>query len=472
MITTDAKALEARYGGRSAPTDGKIQELYVPGSGTPPNKQGQIPMGTPVPEGVIIEQRVGRAQAAGAPSMAVMPPQVNQGPQPSMMVMPPSGAGRTTIGTFTESPQMFAGQPPSQQPWAGDPNARPTQAVSPSVSLPLIESKASKPQRKLDLIQLILDHMHELGGADSEACQKFYDRSPQSLKQYTKNPGAMPMECFLKFLGKKPGVMVQIAEELEPHFAANGREGWAMSLPNRSKTDMMLCSPILERPTLPYVFLVGHLMKKYEMGWNIQADTMVPRSRNMLAHRFLESGVQWSLWVDGDMAAPIGKPDWYKSVTVPTAIPEESVNYEVVARMLGHGKPVVGAVYAGRKWRGALVIQPEIHPRGQDDKLFCNEVRRGTARGLYSVDWVGFGCALVHREVFLEVQRRFPQLAPQAEFAPWRFFQVEGDEGEDEAFCKRVKACGIPIWLDSQLVCGHVGSMAFLPEHTAPKPGI
>jgi hypothetical protein len=38
--------------------------------------------------------------------------------------------------------------------------------------------------------------------------------------------------------------------------------------------------------------------------------------------------------------------------------------------------------------------------------------------------------------------------------------------GEDEAFCQRAKGCSIPIWLDTQLICGHVGQMAFLPEHT------
>jgi hypothetical protein len=86
------------------------------------------------------------------------------------------------------------------------------------------------------------------------------------------------------------------------------------------------------------------------------------------------------------------------------------------------------------------------------------------------VEWVGFGCALVHREVFLEVQRNFPHLAPLSEMGPWRYFQPEGDEGEDESFCRRVRQCAIPIWLDTQLICGHIGSMAFLPEHSvAPR---
>jgi hypothetical protein len=133
---------------------------------------------------------------------------------------------------------------------------------------------------------------------------------------------------------------------------------------------------------------------------------------------------------------------------------------------------VVGAVYASREAHGKLIIQPEIKPRSHEDRLLCNEIRRGTARGLAPVEWLGFGCVLVHREVFLEVQRRFPQLAPRREIEPWRFFHVEGIEGEDEAFCNRVRACSIPIWLDTQLICGHVGSQIFLPEHTRAQVAI
>ena len=489
MINTDAAALEARYGNKAgvAVESGPIQDLYAPGvRGGPgviasgmPVKQGQIPVGQPVPEGVIIEQRVGRAMA---PSMAVVPPQVNQGPQPSMQVVPPTGAGKTTIGTFVD--RSFAGQPEHLQAWAGDPTARPQApsqpAVSPSTSNPLASQQQvftpqpptpAKERKKLDLVQAILDHMHELGGYEAEACQKFYDRSQQSLKQYMKNPGAIPMECLLKFLDRKPGVRVQLLDELEPHLSMNAAEGWLQSLPNRGKTDCMLCTPILGQPTLPFAWAIGYLHKKYELGWDVQADTMIARSRNMLAKRFLDSGVKYSFWVDGDIGLPLPKKDYFTWMSGATAIPEEFTQYDPLGRLLGHSKPIVGGVYASRKYHGQLVIQPEIYPRSPEDKLLCNEIRRGTARGLHSVDWIGFGCALIHREVFLEIQRRFPQLAPQAEYAPWRFFQTEGDEGEDEAFCKRAKACGIPIWLDTQLVCAHIGNFAFLPEHTVPRPG-
>jgi hypothetical protein len=237
-------------------------------------------------------------------------------------------------------------------------------------------------------------------------------------------------------------------------------------LPTRGKMSVMVLSPILERPTLPFMWTLLYLAKKFELGFDVQADTMINRSRNMLAHRFLNSNSMWSLWIDGDMAAPIANPDWYKWITRAEAIPDEYMSYDVLTRLLGHTKAVVGGVYASRQAHGQLVIQPEIKPRSHEDKLLCNDIRKGTARGLAPVEWIGFGCALVHREVFLEVQRRFPQLAGRAENEPFRFFHVEGDEGEDEAFCSRVKACSIPLWLDTQLICGHIGNQIFLPEHT------
>jgi len=235
---------------------------------------------------------------------------------------------------------------------------------------------------------------------------------------------------------------------------------------------VVVCAPVLERPTLPFMWTCLYLAKKYELGFDVMADTVIHRSRNMLAHRFLKSGATWSLWIDSDMAAPIKNKDWYKWIAGSQNVPEEYTGYDVLERLLSSGKPIVGGVYSSRKYRGQLVVQPEIRPRHHEDKLLCDQLRRGSARGLFEVDWIGFGCALVHREVFLEVQRQFPYLAPEAEFTPWRFFQPEKDEGEDEAFCRRVKQCQIPIWLDTQLICPHLGTIAFMPEMTTPRPDV
>src|SRR5215472_15954210 len=99
MISVNAEALEAKYGGKTGsiqPTP--MQDLYFPGSGTVPTKQGQIPQGTPVPEGTVITQYVGR----GVQSISVVPPRQNQPPGPQIAVVPPQHGTRTTIGTIVE----------------------------------------------------------------------------------------------------------------------------------------------------------------------------------------------------------------------------------------------------------------------------------------------------------------------------------------------------------------------------------
>ena len=445
MISVNAEALEAKYGGKTGATQPvPTQDLYYPGSGTLPNKQGQIPQGTPVPEGTVITAYTGRG-------MAVVPPQQDQPPGPQVAVIPPQHGSRTTIGTIVE--------PSKTNPLAAEAKAQPVEPVQ------------SKPKRDLDLAKLILEHIWQLGGAKQKAAQDFYERSHDTLEKWQKQPAIIPLAAVMKFIHRNPGVKADILDELEPHFDADAG-GLTESLPNRTKTSVVVCAPVLDRPTLPFMWTCLYLAKKYELGFDVMADTVIHRSRNMLAHRFLKSGATWSLWLDSDMAAPIKNPQWYKWISGSQNVPEEYTNYDVLERLLASGKAIVGGVYASRKFRGQLVVQPEIRPRHHEDKLLCEALRRGTARGLVDVNWIGFGCAIVHREVFMEVQRQFPQLAPEAEFTPWRFFQPEGDEGEDEAFCRRVKQCQIPIWLDTQLIVPHIGSMAFMPEHSAAPPPV
>jgi hypothetical protein len=456
-INIDAAAMEARYGQKTGaqnqPTP--MQDLYAPGvrpdHQTPPTAQTQIPVGTPVPEGTVIRQVVGRGQA-----MAVVPPKTPETRAPSMAVIPPTGAGRTTIGTFVE-------------PVKTNPMTTPL----PEINSGLVEEPvdANQPdqknssKRQLDLTRAILDHIAQLGGEKGEECQKFYERSQQTLKNWCQNPATIPLGAILKFLNRAPEISDDIIEILEPHFDAD-QEGGSWSYPNRGKTNVMVCAPILERPTLPFMWTLLYLAKKYELGFDVQADTRIERSRNVLAQRFLKSGALWSLWIDCDMAAPIANGNWFRWITGSTNIANESCEFDVLERLLSHRKAIVGGVYASRQYNGRLVIQPEIKPRHHEDKILANQIRRGQGQGLAGVDWLGFGCALVHREVFLDVQRKFPDLAPLDEMSPWRFFHVLGDEGEDEAFCNRVRACSIPIWLDTQLICGHLGNMAFMPEHT------
>src|SRR5258706_4326269 len=186
MIKTDAAAIEARYGKGRVPPQAKEPRLYARGMGGPPpagGGQGQIPLGQPIPEGVVIQQIVGR----GEPSMAVVPPQQQGGPPaPAMAVVPPQVTNRTSIGTFVEqTPQI---SPTTSNPLTTAPAPVPSGTVTPPAESPKAEKK-----KKLDLTQLILDHMFELGGENSPACQKFYERGPATLKAWFKNPAIIPL---------------------------------------------------------------------------------------------------------------------------------------------------------------------------------------------------------------------------------------------------------------------------------------
>ena len=456
-INIDAAAMEARYANKTgaAAQPAPMQDLYAPDvraeHKTTPNPQTQIPVGIPVPEGRIIQQVVGRGQ----PAMAVVPPKQPDVQAPSMAVIPPTGSARTSLGTYVEV-----------SPTVSNPLINAPPPINSGIKEEPVVQDLTRPRRKLDLTQAILEHIYELGGEKSETCQKYYDRSQQTLKNWCQNPSIIPLGAILKFLDRAPKIQDDIIEILEPHFDYDGENG-TWSLPNRGKTSVMVCMPILNQPSVPFMWTMIYLAKKYELGFDIQADTRIERSRNMLAKRFLASNCQWSLWVDSDMAPPIANANYFRWLTGSTTVANEHAGYDVLERLMSHRKPIVGAVYASRRYHGALVMQPEINPRSHEDKLLANQIRRGQGQGLAGVEWIGFGVALIHREVFLEVQRRFPNLAPQSELAPWRYFHVEQDEGEDEAFCQRARACSIPIWLDTQLVSGHVGNMAFLPEHTA-----
>jgi hypothetical protein len=81
------------------------------------------------------------------------------------------------------------------------------------------------------------------------------------------------------------------------------------------------------------------------------------------------------------------------------------------------------------------------------------------------VDWIGSGIWLVHRNVFLDIQKKFPELGPKTANDDWNFFAVDPTQpsnlGEDVAFCRRARAAGHEVWLDEGCRCIHYGYAGF-----------
>ncbi len=229
-------------------------------------------------------------------------------------------------------------------------------------------------------------------------------------------------------------------------------------------------------------------------------DAMIQHSRNRLVDRFLASpeGFEWALFVDDDMVLPTGNPDWFRAMT---NLRPGRWQGKLVEGLLRHGKTVVGALYMGRDPKGS----GKAMFSGGDESTLLKSIRKGDAKGLQPVRWVGTGCLLVHRTVFTDIQTKFPHLRPKTEGKPWHYFTPMADSvvldleralaadpksdkititrefaetalrnsltnahaGEDVVFCLRAAEAGHPAHVDLDVVCGHLGVQAWGPSNTA-----
>lgn len=190
-------------------------------------------------------------------------------------------------------------------------------------------------------------------------------------------------------------------------------------------------------------------------------DGQIDNARNLLAHRFLETKQEWSLWLDDDMVAPIGRGSWFKSICgLPPNFPDAIASQHAINRLMSHGKKIVGGTYYGRNASGKPIFaEARINPQVASDA-------RAMKPRLVPSQWCGTGCLLVHRDVYLSIQERFPELAPTKARPVWDFFRRTTDTGEDLAFCVRANEAGYQIYVDLGLPLMHVGFCAWGPHNT------
>lgn len=197
---------------------------------------------------------------------------------------------------------------------------------------------------------------------------------------------------------------------------------------------------------------------------DIEPDTNVHFSRNRLATRFLESGAEWSFWMDSDIIAPIGNPAWFKRRTH-TTHGDNWFATSALEKLTSRGKSIVSAVYCERNPSRKIVIQPGLEPQTEAHKDLAEQIRKGPREQVTEVQWCGFGCVAVHRQVFLDILEKVEGVKSESKDIPHEFFtqKSSGYEGEDQAFCKRAQEAGHRIYLDLSVHCGHLGKCAYLP---------
>lgn len=291
----------------------------------------------------------------------------------------------------------------------------------------------------MDILKIFDAKVSELG---SEEVAKQLEIPKAFVNQFLsrkKLPGGATCQKILDLWSEPLATMVAIPEK--PAELWEGR-------------DVCLCLPWYKETYPDTVMCIMAMWDKTRMRMELRSgDSMITRSRNQLAKRFLNNGAQWSIWFDDDMVFPFGHPGIYATMTNMRSLPEKFLKVNTIERLISHGKSIVGGCYWDRKGGGKLIAgggEPILSPIPFDK--------------LQSVKFVGTGCLAIHRQVFLDIAGKFPEtMSPDSLGNECGFFtNIQTPQrmmGEDESFAWRANEAGHPSWLDLGIICGHIGSV-------------
>lgn len=161
----------------------------------------------------------------------------------------------------------------------------------------------------------------------------------------------------------------------------------------------------------------------------MDASTVLLTQRLKLALQAQQSGAEYMLWIDSDIAFP-----------ATTAL-----------RLLGHKEDIVCANYVRRQFPAKGVAYEKM---GE----WTNPLPFETKAELANIEGIGMGCMLMKTSILDDL--------PQ----PWFEFKYTPESldylGEDMLFCKKINEAGYQIKVDTQLSfeLRHMGTYAFGPD--------
>jgi GT2 family glycosyltransferase len=158
------------------------------------------------------------------------------------------------------------------------------------------------------------------------------------------------------------------------------------------------------------------------------SEPYIDKARNVVVDKFLASDRDWLLTVDTDVILPAC----------------------VVTRLMSRGLPLVGALIYVNQQPPFPQIYDQIADFSYGDMGIFQVRQKWEPGELLKADGTGAGCMLIHREVFEAIHGN----------PPFRWYQHEfiGNEmfGEDFTFCRRAKAAGFQLYIDTSVHAGHI----------------
>jgi hypothetical protein len=255
---------------------------------------------------------------------------------------------------------------------------------------------------------------------------------------------------------------------------------------------------------------VGQLFDRRNMSMcMVHGDAFVAHSRNRIVDSFLATDHEYLFFIDDDMLVPFGDADWYLANS---GIPmeREFAGLHAIDRLLQSGKKLIGGLYFGRYPKAPPMFGEGMRP---DVAAYARQCPKDEIR---PTRWVATGCMLIHRSVFEDIEKTFPNLARKHDGYGGQFFSTSehklhsdvealrkfmgtgpmtGEKcvkaygmvekmcadahrnstlgmGEDVQFCVRALQAGHQPHVDLALVCGHVGSCVYGPHNTRRHDGL
>lgn len=315
----------------------------------------------------------------------------------------------------------------------------------------------------MDILQILKDKVSELG---VEELGRQLEYPKQFITQFVKgqkSPNLQTCQKIIDLWGKSEEKLSESdGSTAEYSFDSDGvlnasycPPEWGSKKAAWEGRDVCLCLPVVDEFPQQTVFCLLTLIAKYRMGIIINMrgdDSMITRSRNHLAKRFLDTGATWSIWFDSDMVMPFGHAGIYMTMTNMRNVPQEFLGLHTIERLLSWNKSIVGGCYWDRRGGGKLIAGGG------------NIMRPIPHNSINPIGFNGTGCLAIKRQVFLDIAAKFPEtLNPNAPGNECGFFtNIQGADGrmlgEDESFAKRANEAGHPTFLDLGLLCGHIGT--------------
>lgn len=188
---------------------------------------------------------------------------------------------------------------------------------------------------------------------------------------------------------------------------------------------------------------------------NIENGTLLPRNRDIILDRFIDSGASHMLCVDGDIS-------WH---------PKQ------IEALLDTGKPFVSGTYCKKGDSREIPAKYTGRCEGWAFKTLFSDGSTGEKleSPLWECEDVPAGFLLIERAVVEQMVGHFHNV----QYKTAGFGMVPGlwhpnalAQGEDIAFCRRWREMGGEIWMHRGVVLDHIGEYTWRPDERDVNPAM